>query len=88
MFRMPPGALSWRIRSGTPETLAVKAMVPNARAERGRPDGASVTERVSTMSTYNSLLVWRTLARRQGTGLLFVADGTRGTAGRGSEKGV
>jgi hypothetical protein len=45
-------------------------MLPFARAESGRPEGAMVTESVSTMSTYSSLEVWRTFARRQGTGEL------------------
>lgn len=63
---LPPGTVRLRTRSGTPEILEVKAIEPLANAARGRPDGASVTERVSTMSTYSSLLVCRTLARRQG----------------------
>ena len=46
----------------------MNAMVPFAIAERGRPEGESVTESVSTMSTYISLLVCLTLARRHGTG--------------------
>ncbi len=41
-------------------------MDPFANAERGRPEGAIVMERVSTMSTYISLDVCRTFARRQG----------------------
>lgn len=51
-----------------PETLDVKAMLPLAWAAMGRPEGESVTESVSTRSTYSSFEVWRTLARRQGTG--------------------
>ena len=41
-------------------------MLPFEKAEMGRPDGVNVTESVSTRSTYSSLLVWRTLERRQG----------------------
>lgn len=52
--------------SGTPETFAVKAIVPLANAASGRPDGASVTDRVSTMSAYISFDVCRTLGLRQG----------------------
>ena len=52
--------------SGTPLTSAVKAMVPLANADRGRPDGAMITERVSTMSTYKRGEMCFTLARRQG----------------------
>lgn len=47
-------------------------MEPFAKAASGRPEGASVTQRASTMSTYNSLLVWRTFARRQGIAGPFV----------------
>lgn len=63
---LPPEAESVKSRSGTPEIFDVNAMEPLAKAANGRPDGASVTESFSTMSTYSSLLVWRTLARRQG----------------------
>lgn len=63
---LPPGAESVRTSSGTPEILEVNAILPFAKAASGMPDGAKVTERVSTMSTYSSLLVWRTFARRQG----------------------
>ena len=52
--------------SGTPETFDVKAIVPFAKADSGLPDGARVTERVSTMSAYISFDVWRTLARLHG----------------------
>ena len=52
--------------SGIPETLEVKAMVPLAKAERGLPEGARVTESVSTTSAYISLEVCLTLERRQG----------------------
>ncbi len=62
-----------RRRSGTPEILDVNVIDPLAKAAKGLPDGARVTESVSTMSTYSSLLVCRTLARRHGiAGPLFV----------------
>jgi len=48
---VPPGADRERIISGTPEILAVKRMLPLARAEIGRPEGAWIMERVSRMST-------------------------------------
>jgi hypothetical protein len=69
----PEGTERVRRRSGTPESFEVKRMEPLAKAARGRPEGASVTVRVSTMSTYSSLLVWRTLARRQGMAWLAEA---------------
>jgi hypothetical protein len=50
-FCFPEGVERFSRRSGTPEILEVKAMVPLANAANGRPDGARVTERVSTMST-------------------------------------
>lgn len=53
-------------RSGTPETFAVHAIVPEANAESSLPDGAIVTERVSIISTYISFDVWRTPGRRHG----------------------
>ena len=40
--------------------------MPLASAEMTLPDGASITERDSTMSTYNSLEVWRTPGLRHG----------------------
>lgn len=52
--------------SGTPDTLEVKAIVPFANAASGLPEGAKVTDSVSTMSAYISLEVWRTLDRLQG----------------------
>lgn len=61
--------------SGTPEILEVKAIVPFAKAARGRPEGARVTDSVSTISTYISLEVCRTFARRQGRAGVF-ADNT------------
>lgn len=69
----PDGPVRVRTISGTPDTLDVKAMVPLANAARGRPDGASVTESVSTKSAYSSLDVWRTFARRQGSAEPFCA---------------
>ena len=66
MFCFPEGVLRLRRMSGTPETSAVNAMVPLAKAERGRPEGAIITERVSTMSTYNRGEMCFTLERRQG----------------------
>lgn len=51
-----------------PETLAVKAIVPFAIADKGRPEGEIVTASVSTISTYISLLVCLTFALRHGTG--------------------
>lgn len=52
----------------------MKAIDPFAKAANGLPEGARVTERVSTISTYSSLLVWRTLPRRHGiAGPLVVA---------------
>lgn len=51
IFCFPLGVLKLNNISGTPEISAVKAMVPFANAERGRPEGAIMTERVSTMST-------------------------------------
>jgi len=48
---LPPGADRVSSSSGTPEIFDVKAMDPYANAARGRPDGARVTESVSTIST-------------------------------------
>lgn len=56
----PEGLVSVRVISGTPDTLEVKAMVPLAKAARGRPEGARVTVRLSTTSAYSSLEVCRT----------------------------
>lgn len=53
-------------RSGIPESLDVKAIVPFERAAMGRPEGAIVAVMSSIKSTYSSLFVWRTLERRQG----------------------
>lgn len=64
---MPPKHDRVRVMSGTPDSLDVQAMVPFANADRGRPEGASMTDRDSMTSTYISLDVCRTLARRQGS---------------------
>lgn len=64
---LPEGEDSDKRTSGTPETLAVNAIDPVAKAERGRPDGAIITDKVSTISTYSSLDVCLTFARRQGS---------------------
>ena len=61
-------------RSGTPESFAVKAIVPLANAAKGRPEGANVTERVSTISTYISFEVCRTFARLQGIAGVLAAS--------------
>jgi hypothetical protein len=37
--------------SGTPDIFDVQAIVPLAKADKGRPEGAIVMERVSTKST-------------------------------------
>lgn len=74
IFCLPEGVERFNKRSGTPEILDVKAIVPFANAANGRPEGASVTERVSTKSTYSSLEVCRTLALRQGNAGVFVAN--------------
>ena len=66
MPSLPPDAERVSSRSGTPEILDVNAMDPFAKAAKGLPDGARVTNSDSTMSTYSSLLVWRTFARRHG----------------------
>lgn len=47
----PEGDERIRRMSGTPEILAVNAIVPCENADKGRPEGAIVTERVSTRST-------------------------------------
>src|SRR5436305_15298971 len=69
---VPPGALRTRSRSGTPLILAVKAMEPATVAEIGWPDGARITERFSSMSTYSSFEVCRTFVLLYGmAGPLF-----------------
>jgi hypothetical protein len=51
-----------------------------AKAASGRPEGASVTVRVSTTSAYISFEVCRTFARRQGNAGAFdaIRDGALG----------
>lgn len=66
MLCLPDGLVRLSKMSGTPDTLAVNAIVPLANAANGFPDGASVTDSVSTTSAYNSFEVCRTLARLQG----------------------
>ena len=63
---MPDGLVKESVMSGTPETFEVKAIVPFANAARGRPDGASVTESVSTTSAYISFEVCLTFALLHG----------------------
>lgn len=71
---MPDGLVSESRISGTPETFAVKAIVPFANAASGLPEGASVTVNVSTISAYSSFEVCRTFARRQGRAVPFVGN--------------
>ena len=66
IFCFPDGVERERRMSGMPESSAVKAMLPLANAERGRPDGAIVMCRVSTMSTYMRGERCLTFARRHG----------------------
>lgn len=63
---VPPGAESVNIRSGTPEILAVNAIDPLDRADSALPEGAKMTSRASTMSTYSSFEVCLTLDFRHG----------------------
>lgn len=49
-------------------------MVPFANAAKGRPEGANVTDKVSTKSTYSSLEVCRTFALRHGKAGVFAAN--------------
>jgi hypothetical protein len=51
MPSLPPEAERVSSKSGTPEIFDVNAIDPLAKADNGRPDGAKVTESVSTMST-------------------------------------
>ena len=62
----PPAVERVRSTSGTPDILELQTMEPLAKADNGLPDGAKMTDSCSTMSMYNSLLVWRTFAFRQG----------------------
>ena len=71
---MPDGVERFNNRSGTPDILAVNAMVPLANAAKGLPDGAKVTVSVSTRSTYSSLEVCRTFARRHGRAGVFAGE--------------
>lgn len=67
----PGGLVRVRVISGTPDTFDVKAIVPLAKAASGLPEGASVTDRVSTTSAYISLDVCRTFARLHGRAGVF-----------------
>lgn len=67
MLCFPDGLVRVNTTSGTPETLAVNAIVPFAKAANGLPDGASVTDNVSTTSAYNSFEVCRTFALLHGS---------------------
>lgn len=71
---LPDGLLRFRVMSGTPDTLEVKAIVPFANAANGLPDGANVTDSVSTISAYISFDVWRTFDRLQGRAGVLVLD--------------
>jgi hypothetical protein len=62
----PPGVVNDNSKSGTPEILAVNAIVPDTNAESNRPEGAIVTLSDSMISTYSSLDVWRTPGRLHG----------------------
>jgi hypothetical protein len=75
MLCLPDGLVNVNVMSGTPETLEVNAIVPLANAASGLPDGARVTDNVSTTSAYISLEVCRTFDRRQGrAGVLLLAN--------------
>lgn len=73
MLCFPEGLLNVKVMSGTPDTFDVKAILPFANADSGRPEGASVTDRVSMTSAYISFEVWRTFARLHGKAGVFVA---------------
>jgi hypothetical protein len=73
MFCLPDGVERFSRRSGTPDIFEVNAMVPFAKAAKGRPEGARVTDSVSTKSTYSSLEVCRTFALRHGRAGVFAA---------------
>ena len=47
----PPGALMVRSKSGIPLIFAVNAIEPEEMADIGLPEGARMTEMLSTMST-------------------------------------
>lgn len=61
----------FRVISGTPDTLEVNAIVPFAKAASGLPEGASVTDKVSTISAYISFDVCRTFALLHGKEVEF-----------------
>lgn len=83
----PPGAVKDTSKSGTPDNLAVKAIVPSTRADNNRPEGAIVTESDSIMSTYSSFEVCRTPAFLQGmAGPWFTAEDIDGFNGFGGPK--
>jgi len=67
----PDGLVMFKVISGTPDTLQVNAIVPLAKAASGLPEGASVTDKVSTISAYISLDVCRTLALLHGKAVEF-----------------
>lgn len=67
----PDGLVNDSVISGSPDTFAVNAIVPFAKAARGLPEGARVTVNVSTTSAYSSLEVCRTLGRRHGKAVEF-----------------
>lgn len=69
---LPDGLVRFTVMSGTPDTLAVNAIVPFAKAASGLPEGARVTDKVSTTSAYISLEVCRTFARRHGSAVPLV----------------
>lgn len=77
MLCFPDGLPSVTRTSGTPDTFDVNAMVPLANAAKGLPEGASVTDKVSTTSAYSSFEVCRTLARLHGKAgvLAAIRDG-------------
>lgn len=73
MLCFPDGLVRDRVMSGTPDTFDVNAMVPFANAASGLPDGARVTDSVSTISAYISFDVCRTFARLHGKAGVFEA---------------
>jgi hypothetical protein len=75
VFCLPDGDERVKRRSGTPEIFDVNAIVPFAKAAIGRPDGASMTDKVSTRSTYSSFEVCRTFALRHRRAGEFEAEG-------------
>ena len=74
MFCLPDGVERFSRRSGTPDIFEVNATVPFAKAAKGLPEGAMVTESVSTKSTYSSLDVCRTFALRHGRAGVVAAN--------------